>query len=607
MANQNVKDLTSLNTPENPFVEELVRENDAWLADRRGWEDEVTEIRQYVYATDTSETTNSNLPFANTTTVPKLASIKTNLTTNYHGHLFPNPNWAQWRGLNNEASVLDVKKVIEGYVRAKLEHSDFEDVAEQLLDDWLEMGICACRTYYVREVQKDEEGKVLGITYSGARTDRLNPLNVTYDITADSLDKARKCVRSVYSIGELRRMVEQDANSFLTIEQFNKIADKRKEARTLISNINSQTQVINRMMKDSGFADLLNYFQSSTVEVLQFYGDYYDLNTDELLLNHRLTVVDRTELVEKKALENIDGGDNIHISVHEYRHGTLAPISPLARIVGMQYKLDKLENLRADVFDQIANPTTVEIGDVERVGQPGAPGTHYTVEEGGDVKYLRPDATVLSADMQQQTTMQLMEEFAGAPRQSVGFRTPGEKTKYEVQLLDAGGNKVFQRRARRFERQILQPVLGDYLELGKRYLDTEDIIAVTDTETQVETFMTITNQMLTGQGQIVPRGASISIDKANTLQNLNIILSSPAGQALAQQHMSGKALARTLEDLADLTSFQLFYPWIGLQEAAEGQRIAAQFQRSAQESAATTEQVTEEPLDVNGEPLDETE
>ena len=40
-------------------------------------------------------------------------------------------------------------------------------------------------------------------------------------------------------------------------------------------------------------------------------------------------------------------------------------MGPLDNLVGMQYRIDHLENLKADVFDQIAYPIIKIRGDVE--------------------------------------------------------------------------------------------------------------------------------------------------------------------------------------------------------------------------------------------------
>ena len=95
-------------------------------------------------------------------------------------------------------------------------------------------------------------------------------------------------------------------------------------------------------------------------------------------------------------------------------------MGPLDNLVGLQYRIDHLENLKADVFDQIAYPILkIKGGDVEDfVFEPGA--RIYLGDE-GDVGYMSPDTTALQADLQIQNLADTMEEMAGAPRQGYGY------------------------------------------------------------------------------------------------------------------------------------------------------------------------------------------
>ena len=58
-----------------------------WRMLRQNWTDQTKEIRNYVYATDTTSTANAILPWSNTTTTPKLTQIADNL----HAKLYSNP------------------------------------------------------------------------------------------------------------------------------------------------------------------------------------------------------------------------------------------------------------------------------------------------------------------------------------------------------------------------------------------------------------------------------------------------------------------------------------------------------------------------------------
>ena len=81
----------------------------------REWE----EIRNYIFATDTTTTSNNSLPWKNTTTTPKLCQIRDNLHSNYMNTLFPDDNWLSWEGYTDESSTREKAEVIEKYMANK--------------------------------------------------------------------------------------------------------------------------------------------------------------------------------------------------------------------------------------------------------------------------------------------------------------------------------------------------------------------------------------------------------------------------------------------------------------------------------------------------------
>src|SRR5690349_18987561 len=88
-----------------------------WKMQRREWEAEKAEIRNYIFATDTTKTTNAKLPWKNKTTLPKLCQIRDNLHANYMAALFPNDNWLAWEAESADAADKDKARVILEYMR----------------------------------------------------------------------------------------------------------------------------------------------------------------------------------------------------------------------------------------------------------------------------------------------------------------------------------------------------------------------------------------------------------------------------------------------------------------------------------------------------------
>src|SRR5690606_39402894 len=80
-----------------------------------------------------------------------------------------------------------------------------------------------------------------------------------------------------------------------------------------------------------------------------------------------------------------------------------------------------------------------------------------------------------------------MEEMAGSPKEAMGFRTPGEKTAYEVQRLENAASRVFQNKIAQFEEQVIEPLLNAMLVLAQENL-SEVTIRILDDEFKAATF-----------------------------------------------------------------------------------------------------------------------
>jgi len=334
-----------------------------------------------------------------------------------------------------------------------------------------------------------------------------------------------------------------------------------------------------------GFSNIQHYYGSNYVEVLTFYGDIFDTNTNELKENRVITVVDRAYIIEDKAFPSWIGQDAIFHAGWRSRPDNLWAMGPLDNLVGMQYRIDHLENLKADVFDQIALPLLKIRGDVEDFEyQPG--GRIYMGEE-GDVAPMVPDATALNADFQIQALENKMEEFAGAPRQAMGIRTPGEKTAFEVQTLQNAASRIFQHKASKFEREFIEPVLNAMLESARRNMDYVDTIRVLDDETGALLFQSITKEDITARGRITPVGARHFAERAQRLQNLNSLIQIKQDPTVGA-HISGKKIA-------ELLSYELG------EEALYGENISVQEQMETQQSAQDKEADMMERMQVAAE------
>lgn len=575
---------------EQQFIDELTMQFTNMENARASADAEARELMDFLDATDTTTTSNSHLPFKNSTTVPKLAHLYMVMETAFMEHLIPNRNWVDFVGFDQEAMIAKKREAVKAYVRGKAEASNLGGTVERLVADFIVRGFCATHNRHVKNTTTTVENRTI-TNYTGTISERLSPADTFWDVTATTLKRANKCVRTLYTMGGLKKEIRDGTFPLMSEEDFQKLRTERRSVREALSDGYNGRRKYDSLHK-KGYGDMLNYINEGVVEVLRFYGDFYDEENDELWDNYEITLIDRKIIGRKESLDNWQGSQSIHITTYEFQKDTLAPIGPLHRLVGMQYKLDKRENFREDMHDKFLHPTLKKIGDVREKGIRGGPDHEFEVEEGGDAVWMTPPAEVLQQDNSIILIMQLMEELSGAPKEAIGQRTAGEKTKFEVQLLDQGQNKVFRRKVKKFERELLSPTLNDYLTQGRQHLDAADLVKTYNNQLGASDFVEVTAQDLNLNGEMVAQGATLFAEKANTLQFLERVTQGPLGQVLGP-HTSRVNLMRTVEQLGDVGQYDIYTFGIGVQEDQKLAQLMQQAQDRTEEQGATPEKTGE--------------
>lgn len=538
-----------------------------WNSNRSTWLDDKKELRQYLFATSTRQTTNKQLPWKNSTVTPKLTQIRDNLHANYLAALFPRDQWFQWQAEDNDAATKKKRDAIEAYMLTKLRgQSGFETVVSQLVLDYIDYGNAFVGHEYCTERKINPDTKEEVTVYAGPTAFRISPLDVVFNPTARSFNESPCIVRRLVGLGDLSKALTDKPY----LEYNPAIVAKCQMWRTSGSD---QIDVLkNDGLVVDGFGSTLLYAESGLVELLDFYGDVYDPTTGTYHADIVATVVDRRWMLRLHPNKSWTGERPIKHVGWRVRPDNLWAQGPLDQLVGMQYRIDHLENLKADIFDQIAHPIIKEKGSTVETFE-FAPGARVVCGEDGDVDFLRPDATALSADMEIQTLMDRMEELAGAPRQAMGIRTPGEKTKYEVQVLENGAGRIFQSKVQWFERNLLEPLLNSMLEEAVRNMGAKDSVRVLDEVYGTEAFKDITKDDITARGKLRAIGARHFAEQAMFVQELTQTLQLVQQLPTVAAHVSGKAVAKALEETMGWKSFGIIKDNAAISEQAETQRL----------------------------------
>ena len=545
-----------------------------WWIQRQNKESEWRELRNYLFATDTSTTSNSGLPWKNKTTLPKLTQIRDNLHANYMDALFPNDDWMKWEGSSLEDTFQNKRKAIQAYLKTKLKESNFRETISDLVADYIDYGNAFAEVQYVNEMIEDEKGVKFPV-YRGPKLVRISPFDIVFNPTAPSFKDSPKFTRYIKSIGEL--MGELEERPDLNYDKAS--LDKALEIRNSLSQFRMEDINKAEAFTVDGFGSLQEYYQSGFVEILEFEGDYYDTVEKKLHKNKIITILDRSYILRVVDNPSYIGRDTKHHVGWRKRPDNLYAMGPLDNLVGLQYRVDHLENLKADALDLTIHPPLKITGDVE----PFQWGPEQTIHipEDGNVEAMPPNAAAFQVNNEIAAILAIMEEMAGAPKEAMGFRSPGEKTAFEVQQLQNAASRIFQNKINQFEIEFLEPILNTMLESAKRNFDLPEIAKVMDDDFGVMDFMSITKQDLTAKGKIRPIGARHYAARAQLMQNMLGIFNSPIGQVIAP-HISAKKLANMVEEYMGFEKYDFIKDNAALFEGAEQEKLKMQIQQDLQ-------------------------
>ena len=552
------------------------------------------ELYKYIYATDTRTTSNASAPWKNSTTTPKLTQIRDNLFANYMASIFPKRRWLLWEGANEDSETKDKEDAIRTYMEYVVSQPQFKDTLSRLILDYIDNGNCFPTVDWMDERVEGENKIQTG--YVGPVVRRISPFDIVFNPTAPDFYRSPKIVRSLVSLGDLQEILQRLSTDDGERKAAEETFDYLLKIRGRVSNFTGDLRSQDEFYRVDGFSSFRAYLQSGYAEVLTFYGDWYDQEANVFYKNQIIQVVDRHKVIRNEANPTDIGYPPIFHAGWRLRQDNLWAMGPLDNLVGMQYRLDHIENMKADFADLITMPPLKITGYVEDFNW--APFEKIYVGDEGNVEVVQTNHNPLQANFEIQVLEAKMEELAGAPKEAMGFRTPGEKTAYEVQRLENAASRIFQNKIGHFEEQILEPVLNAMLELARRKMD-ETTIRVIDDEFKISAFKTLTAEDIQGAGRIRPVAARHFAEVAERVQNITNFFGSAVGaNPNVSIHFSGIGLAQLFEELLDLKEFNIVQPYIALTEQAESQRLAMQHEEDTMMGAMTPSGMTPEDADM---------
>lgn len=544
-----------------------------WDSARDTWKTDKQELRNYLFATSTRSTSNAQLPWKNSSVTPKLTQIRDNLHANYMAALFPNENWFYWESTDKNPEVYKKRSAIINYMKQKLKASNFQLLISRLVYDYIDYG----NVFVTHDYMRDIVGTT--VRYVGPKAYRLDPHDIVMNPVSDDFNNSPVVRRMLKSVGDFLHDIDTKPALGYDKSVVKKVMEFRRELRDDAE----MRKGVN--LSIDGFGSIDEYLNSDMVELLEFWGNIYDPETQKLYKNQIITIIDRMYVVRMRENDNWIGGKPMYHCGWRLRPENLWAQGPLDQLVGLQYRIDHLENLKADVFDLIAYPVIKVKGNtVEEFEY--SPGEMVFCGDEGDIEFLRPDATALQADIQINELMNRMEELAGAPKQAMGIRTPGEKTKYEVQSLENAAGRIFQSKVSWFERNILEPLLNGMLADAIGNFEGIERIRSVDEDFGTEMFVEVTKDDLMANGKLYPMGARHFAEQARFVQELTQTMNVVQALPTVGAHISGKAVAKALEENMGWGNYNIVRDNVSIMEQAETQRLINQAAQDIQTEAA---------------------
>ena len=553
-----------------------------WVNARAPWEERYRKVLQYLYSTttDTIYGQASN-PWCSNVHIPKLTQLRDVLITYELESLFSLSDYYSFEGFTQDANTLKNRNAIKNLLKNMLDEGGFRETIEKLVDDYIDAGNCFVMPIWESQQVSDNTG-FKSLFWEGAKAIRINPLDITFDPTASDFKDSPKIIRTVMSLGELAVQAEKDP---IMKKGFDKAMKIRRDIMTAMTNGDT---IKGDEITIAGFGNWSAYVSSDVVELLTFYGTVYDVVKKELHQNKKIVIMDRRVLLTEEDMDDLNGYNFIFKGGYRDRKDILWAMSPLENLLGMQARIDFLENKRSDCYDATVNPVKLIKGNVDMPDALG-PGDEIRTDIDSDVRYLAPDTSILTADTLIDRYEIKMEEFVGSPKEVLGFRTPGEKTMYEVEQLMTAATRLFQRQIRKFEREVLEPIINALLQLYlKRKAGQKITLKLWDAQQETYRFEEVNVDDIVGLGRIVVFGTEVAQDKAKVAQALQALGQNPLFlDEVVRNNFSSVELGKVFSYVTGLDRFDaLFKKNVRLYEITDQKKLIEQLSQQIDEVKA---------------------
>lgn len=419
---------------------------------------------------------------------------------------------------------------------------DLQSTLDKILDDYIDKGEAAWFAHWTTKVERkriqsevpilDEYGDLIDIAvenrakdevvYEGADIERIDPLNLYFD----------KSQRNHWeSCGKIYREFVP-LNYILTNQDYKLTREEISELKNLVAQRKNET-VYNY---SDEYYDIDTKVIGSTVEVMEYYGDYILPNGD-VARNVIIVVVAGKYLA--KLDESLYPVCPIGYATYNERPDSLRGQTPLKPALLLNELENKCMDLTMEAWLLSTNPPML--------AQKGFINSGITYEPGGVIEYnvdtlddpgRMPQPLNFSAGLRgfdfQDFFKRKMEGATGvSPYMQGTGGLGGVRTAAESTYIYSGQTTRLSREAYLFSHNVIVPMIWSIFKLKKEYQTTNDVIPVV--REGIKDFYEVTEQARNGHYVFIIGNAQSSVEREQSVMKLFQLMGSPAFQSIVQR------------------------------------------------------------------------
>ena len=419
---------------------------------------------------------------------------------------------------------------------------DLQSTLDTILDDYMDKGEAAWFAHWTTKVERkriqeevpilDDMGNLIDveiinrpedkIVYEGADVERIDPLNLYFDKSQKShWESCGKIYREFVPL----TYVLANKDYKLTRDE---IADLKQEVEA------KQKETVYDYA--DAYHNVDTKFIGSSVEVMEYYGDYILPNGDTAR-NVIIVVIAGKYLA--KLDESLYPVCPIGYTCYNERPDSLRGQTPLKPALLLNELENKCMDLTMESWLLTTNPPVL--------AQKGFINSGITYEPGGVIEYnvdtlddpgRMPQPLNFSAGMRgfdfQDFFKRKMEGATGvSPYMQGTGGLGGVRTASESTYIYSGQTTRLSREAYLFSHNVIVPIIWAIYKLKKEYQTTNDVIPVV--RDGIQDFYEVTEQTRNGNYVFMIGNAQTSVERESSVMKLFQLMGAPAFQSIVQR------------------------------------------------------------------------